>query len=531
MRDVPVIDLFAGPGGLSFGFSAFRDLRTRFRIRLSIEKDPTAYQTLLLRAFLRQLSNLPDEYLEFIRAPSDEGLSRLRKRFPGEWHLAERETKCWELGKQPFADVSQSIREALAGTRNWVLLGGPPCQAYSLAGRSRMKHQVSFAGDHRHTLYREYLRVVALHEPAVFVMENVKGILSSQHGTRSGNRSIFQQILTDLRNPGEAMRETSDNPRRTSSSVYSIYSFTAAALTPELLKPEDFVIHSEEWGVPQRRHRVILLGVRNDLLQKPKTLSEFFSKEMCSIESVIGRMPRIRSRLSAGPDEEFDWRSALRAAISAAMKEPNHRDVGRLMTTTLKELQAPRSTGNSFVRGKGKFKPDRLCEWLWDERLGGVIQHEARGHMPKDIARYYFSACFASETQRSPTLSYFPSGLLPKHKNVGRQRGKKDFADRFRVQVKGSPSTTITAHIAKDGNYYIHYDPKQCRSLTVREAARLQTFPDTYFFFGGRTAQYHQVGNAVPPLLASKLAMVVANLLEGNEAAPQVCTEPASAFA
>ena len=119
-----------------------------------------------------------------------------------------------------------------------------------------------------------------------------------------------------------------------------------------------------------------------------------------------------------------------------------------------------------------------------------------RSHIIEDLYRYLFVACFARVKGRSPKLSDFPLTLLPKHENVGKGVEENKFADRFRTQLYGEPSKTVTSHISKDGHYFIHPDSGQCRSLTVREAARIQTFPDNYYFCGSRTQQFHQVGNA-----------------------------------
>ena len=130
--------------------------------------------------------------------------------------------------------------------------------------------------------------------------------------------------------------------------------------------------------------------------------------------------------------------------------------------------------------------------------------------MESDLERYGYLAMMASIGE-FPRVTDLPAGLKPDHKNLAAK--VVPFVDRFKVQVKDRPSSTIASHISKDGHYYIHYDFNQMRSLTVREAARLQTFPDDYFFVGNRTAQYHQVGNAVPPWLAKQIADVVAKLM------------------
>ena len=154
--------------------------------------------------------------------------------------------------------------------------------------------------------------------------------------------------------------------------------------------------------------------------------------------------------------------------------------------------------------------PDHLGKWILDSELSLVLNHETRGHMEADLLRYSFCASYGQQKNVSPKAENFPTELAPLHQNWN----SGSYNDRFRVQVAKKEATTITSHISKDGHYFIHYDPKQCRSLTVREAARLQTFPDNYIFEGNRTNQYTQVGNAVPPFLARQISEIVFLLLK-----------------
>lgn len=499
---VPVIDLFAGPGGLGEGFSALQGHAGQpfFEIGLSIEKTEVAHRTLMLRAAFRRLRGTEDvrHYYSYIRGEIDEVAFRSIPAVASAFEHAAREARCLELGKSDEIGVDDEIRAVLNGRDTWVLIGGPPCQAYSLAGRSRRANDKDFHKDEKHFLYREYLRIIQAHRPTVFVMENVKGLLSSTH---SGT-SMFEKIIGDLSHPADGLE-------------YEIRSFTKKG-NSDSLEPSDYLIRSERYGVPQSRHRVILLGVRKGLGMPQHQLLEPVSKPV-TVRQAIGDLPRIRSRLSRGDSLEA-WREAVRTAPEYVRGwKAGSESVMSDSMQTFADSATCAGTGGAFIPKEYRRprKPTELQQWLHDRNIGGVCQHEARSHMASDLARYLFAATFAHSQGYSPRLDVFPRKLLPDHFNV--QLWEKNevipFKDRFRVQCRNEPATTVVAHIAKDGHYYVHYDPSQCRSLTVREAARLQTFPDNYFFMGNRTEQYTQVGNAVPPLLAKKLAKIVRGLL------------------
>lgn len=515
----PVIDLFAGPGGLGEGFSSLTKRgEAAFRVVLSIEMDDLAHQTLELRSFFRKFSigKVPSEYYAFLRGEiSREDLFKCR---PAEAEAARQEAWRAELGEVPPGDVDRRIRRALDGRQDWVLCGGPPCQAYSVVGRSRTRG--IRPGDHRLFLYREYLRILAVHRPPLFIMENVKGLLSSEV---RGN-GIFHQMLNDLKNPSEAC----DLNRPGRNSQYHILSLTKAPSAYDLygfpvFDPRDFVIQCENYGIPQRRHRVILLGIREDLIAGPAPLLKPLGRPVTAAQVLKG-LPRLRSGLTRSQDGSVEWIAALKKILGHAILDGLSPELKRGMRCGLKSIvdglsAAQAGRGAEFIPclPRTAFEPD----WYLDRELGGVCNHASRTHMESDLLRYLYAACFAKLLQRSPALADFPEALLPAHRNIN-IRGKEDyFDDRFRVQVAGLPATTITSHIAKDGHYYIHFDPTQCRSLTVREAARLQTFPDNYFFCGPRTHQYRQVGNAVPPLLARQVASIVQQILtEQTECLP-----------
>ena len=497
---IPVIDIFAGPGGLGEGFSAYMPSdatqQPPFRIAISAEMEANAARTLRLRAFFRQfpVGQAPLSYYNYVAGRAAEPWTESTK---AEWLAAGEEARQLTLGgASDDAFLHERICRVAKRDEPWVLIGGPPCQAYSLVGRSRNIGKLGYKAedDHRHFLYTHYLKILRDFQPAAFVMENVKGILSS----KVGGELMFPRILEDLHRPGGKKGPT-----------YQIVPLVVSESTKEA-NGSDFVLRAEELGVPQARHRVVLLGLIEGInVSSGKRLTPM--KERFSVAEVIGGMPRLRSGVTdqkVGPWSEF----AQCIFEKVAQSTDDEAVANRLKKLAKATKKKDPGTGGRWTSSLVEHNsvPEHLRSWLIDPRLLGFLNHEVREHMSADLERYAFASTFAEVHGHSPRGSReFPSALYPKHKNW--ESGK--FVDRFKVQLSGKPSSTVTSHLSKDGHYFIHHDPSQLRSLSVREAARLQTFPDNYFFEGSRGAQFRQVGNAVPPWMAQQIAGVVHSYL------------------
>ncbi len=502
---IAVVDLFAGPGGLAEGFSQVRrpDGSRAYKVVLSVEKEESAHRTLRLRAFLRQFGDaFPQAYYDWVRdgGPHPDWAML----HPEEWAAAKHEALCMALGT-PENDAIllprlDAIREEHGD--NIVVIGGPPCQAYSLVGRAR---NVGISGyvfeeDHRHELYKAYVAVLARIRPAAFVMENVKGMLS----TRAHGDPLFARVLHDLRT---ACGGDDD---------YELVALSPGSSLPGMPEPADFIVRAERHGIPQARHRVIVVGIRRDVADRadPGLAERLRLPEapMATVRDVLGAMPPLRSGLSREADDDIAWTAAVLEALDQlkdlALPGPSSRSTAfevrrAAVALQLRARNTPLPRQDESVASFPATCPQALQDWLHDPRLERLPGHETRSHIRPDLARYVFAALFAEIAGRSPKAEDFPAILAPRHDNW--TSGK--FADRFKVQAWDKPSSTVTSHIAKDGHYYIHPDAAQCRSLTVREAARLQTFPDNYVFLGNRTQHYVQVGNAVPALLSYSIAI------------------------
>lgn len=525
---IKIIDLFAGPGGLGEGFSAFQaDLGSfPFKIVASVEKEESAHKTLTLRAFYRQFRGrkVPDAYYEYLstneKLSADEFFSA---RCPEEWAAAKQETLGGPkaLGSKDHEEIFSEIERTIEGHSGpKVVIGGPPCQAYSLVGRARNKGIKGYTAekDDRHFLYEEYLKVLDLVQPDIFVMENVKGLLTA----KVNGESIFEKIRKDLLCPARAIKSNREEIE---------YELLPLASTLEDLgglghfQNRDFVIRAEDFGIPQARHRVILLGVRKNLRRaniQGELLANWRSDAHVTPSQVLADLPRLRSGLTRCKPNDFNsWRDNLYNGLSKVYGALSFSQAAQdLAQRAYESASRDPGQGGRFVpltSGHASQMPRWLKDWYKDEALNGVINHEARNHMPEDLHRYLFASCHAAVNKgASPRSADYPEALAPAHKNWK----SGNFADRFKVQAENRVASTVTSHISKDGHYFIHYDPSQCRSLTVREAARIQTFPDNYFFEGNRTQQYVQVGNAVPPLLARYIAEVVFGILSAAAKRP-----------
>ncbi len=513
-----VVDLFAGPGGLGEGFASLDEGgHIPYQIGISVENETSAHNTLTLRAFLREVrrreGRLPGKFIEFHAGRTAQ--PEWAEVDDASWRVAIDEAQCLELGnREAKTKLDAAIEKVKRRFEDTVLIGGPPCQAYSLAGRARSRSKQGYVPeeDARHYLFREYIRVLDNLRPAAFVMENVKGMLSST----IESRLVFELLMEDLSSLGTGR-----------SSLYELRAITVKdgrcyLSTPRT--PSDFVVRADAFGVPQKRHRVFIIGLRADVSSQAAKASVSVPEGRRSLVDAIGNLPALRSGLSRAKDSSDYWKLAVYSA--ARRLAELHRKIGHdrfcsefsRVAEDIRERMPTKRASSTLPSDYGSSN-DELRRWLEKRELRALAQHETRSHMESDLSRYLFASVFGRVEGSSPKADRFPIALRPQHRNWN----SGVFADRFRVQLPHEPSTTVTSHISKDGHYYIHHDPVQCRSLTVREAARLQTFPDDYVFLGNRTQQYVQVGNAVPPYLARRIALLLSHVLNGEPAkAPSI---------
>ena len=632
-QKVQIIDLFAGPGGLGEGFSNCK-ADSPYKIAMSVEKESNAHQTLTRRAFYRQLKDKAP-YYDYIRCDKNSKEARfeeLKLHFPNEWKAASAETleTPHALGNSEFferlkngeqlteADSQettaeqdtiniriQQIKDNLGDDR-LIVIGGPPCQAYSTMGRGRRQGIEGYNQDHdeRFFLYGEYANAIKLAEPDFFIMENVSGIGSAK---LADGTQIFNQIIERLEYLDPEHLETGKKKYHVFSLVKPLGEFLGSSSAPI---EKDYLIKAVEFGVPQERERVILLGVKDEHIQgfdMSFVMSAKDAPEPPSLEETIGGLPKIRSYISSRKDksnQEHDhvedntdnWSSlwherkaiiegifcdseSVENALTEILewetksktleKEKKYEgiresdpevfnEVTKLTLDEKNDVDLKQQTHEKYIRNvyskisglkdfsldeieggiqegsdqfiklsssKDAFSPEfeeqfpQLFKWLYRDILG-VANHNSKKHMAKDLARYMFSAVWTEaaksaasskrEVSPSPRTKYFPISLASSHKSWY----SKNFQDRFRTHPRTHRSKTITSHMHKDGHANIHYDPRQNRSITVREAARLQTFPDDYYFEGGQSAQYLQVGNAVPPFLAKQIALHLLKIMK-----------------
>ncbi|HRT89577.1 MAG TPA: DNA cytosine methyltransferase [Bacteroidales bacterium] len=402
MSKLKYIDLFAGAGGLSEGF-----IREEFEPAAHVEMNAVAADTLKTRIayhYLRHKKQLKP-YYDYLK--KDISRNELWDSIPQ--HLLESVIN-EEISDKTIENIFKKVDSQLDEKKVDVIIGGPPCQAYSLVGRSRDPNRMK--GDKRNFLFRYYAKFLIRYKPKYFVFENVLGLLTA------GNAKYMNEMLK----------------------LFGEIGYSA----------DMKVLNAEEYGVLQKRRRVIIIG------RKGKT--KFHFPELQKMEN--------------------NWQTKRDLFFDLPFLKPGQKLEIANYTKSINEYlkKAEIRNGNDYT-----------------------IQHITRNHNERDLEIYSLAIeKWLNDRQR---LKY---NEIPKRLQT--HNNTQAFLDRYKVIDPTGHSHTLVAHIAKDGHYYIYPDLNQVRSISVREAARIQSFPDDYFFEGGRTEAFKQIGNAVPPLMAEKIA-------------------------
>lgn len=409
MSKLNFIDLFAGAGGLSEGFS-----RQGFNSIAHVEMNGYACETLRTRVAYHHLkeTNQLDIYEKYLKTEIDR--KTLWDSIPKSKINSVIHT---EISTKTIKNIFSQIDEQAKGKKIDVIIGGPPCQAYSVVGRARDPQKME--NDPRNFLYKLYIQFLDKYNPKMFVFENVPGILSAKNGEH------FEKIQKAITKAG--------------------YEFHFK------------VLNAKDFGVLQDRKRVILIGWKK------------------------------RIKFSYPEFEKFENKFQLLKDLFSDLPMLKH------------------GTGDAYTSYK---KP--INEYLEKAHIRNGLdfttQHIARPHNERDLEIY--RRAITSWVENKKRLNY---ALLPKYLQT--HKNTTSFLNRYQVVDPYSVSHTVVAHISCDGHYYIYPDLKQIRSISVREAARIQSFPDDFYFEGGRTAAFKQIGNAVPPLMAEKIAYKIRTMI------------------